>query len=67
MFFKISISVAILSMAFMFFAGCVGQTDTDDSYTPPISSESAPNILLIVADDMGFTDVGPFGGEINTP
>ena len=67
MFFKISISVAILSMAFTFFAGCVGQTDTDDSYTPPISSESAPNILLIVADDMGFTDVGPFGGEINTP
>ena len=26
-----------------------------------------PNILLIVADDMGFSDIGPFGGEISTP
>lgn len=26
-----------------------------------------PNILVIVADDLGFTDLGCFGGEINTP
>jgi arylsulfatase len=26
-----------------------------------------PNILLIVADDMGYSDLGPFGGEIPTP
>jgi arylsulfatase len=26
-----------------------------------------PNILLIMADDMGFSDVGCYGGEINTP
>jgi len=26
-----------------------------------------PNILLIVADDLGFSDVGAFGGEIETP
>lgn len=26
-----------------------------------------PNILLIVADDLGFTDLGAFGGEISTP
>jgi arylsulfatase A-like enzyme len=26
-----------------------------------------PNILLIVADDMGYSDVGAFGGEIETP
>ncbi|MBV1907355.1 MAG: sulfatase-like hydrolase/transferase, partial [Pseudomonadales bacterium] len=26
-----------------------------------------PNILLIVADDLGFSDLGPFGGEIPTP
>jgi len=28
---------------------------------------SRPNVLLIVADDMGFSDVGVFGGEIATP
>lgn len=26
-----------------------------------------PNVLLIVADDLGFTDLGSFGGEIQTP
>lgn len=31
------------------------------------SDASSPNILLIVADDMGYSDIGPFGGEIATP
>ena len=26
-----------------------------------------PNILLIVADDLGYSDIGPFGSEIATP
>lgn len=26
-----------------------------------------PNILLIVADDLGFSDIAPFGGNIHTP
>ena len=26
-----------------------------------------PNILLIMADDMGYSDLGCFGGEIRTP
>ena len=28
---------------------------------------STPNILVIMADDMGYTDIGSFGGEIETP
>ena len=26
-----------------------------------------PNFLVIVADDLGYSDIGAFGGEINTP
>ncbi len=29
--------------------------------------DSRPNIVIILADDMGFSDMGSFGGEINTP
>ncbi len=31
------------------------------------AQEERPNILLIVADDAGYADIGSFGGEINTP
>jgi arylsulfatase len=31
------------------------------------SISQKPNILLLVADDMGFSDIGPFGSEIQTP
>lgn len=31
------------------------------------STEKRPNFLLIVADDMGYSDMGMFGGEIKTP
>ena len=31
------------------------------------SVNKRPNILLLVADDMGLSDIGPFGSEIHTP
>jgi arylsulfatase A-like enzyme len=35
--------------------------------TIPAVAEERPNILLIVADDLGFSDLGCYGGEIATP
>jgi arylsulfatase len=37
--------------------------------TTPVSQLTAkrPNVLLIVADDLGYSDIGAFGGEIATP
>src|SRR5690554_3895092 len=31
------------------------------------NNERKPNILLIMADDIGYSDIGCYGGEINTP
>lgn len=36
---------------------------TNDNNAAP----KRPNFLVIVADDLGWSDVGAFGGEINTP
>ncbi len=37
--------------------------------TVPVLAQSSrrPNILLIMSDDMGFSDIGCYGGEIGTP
>lgn len=33
----------------------------------PAAQSARPNIIILLADDWGFTDVGAFGGEIATP
>ena len=33
----------------------------------PLEAAPRPNIVVILADDMGFSDIGCYGGEIQTP
>jgi arylsulfatase len=35
--------------------------------TSSARAADAPNIVLIMSDDMGFSDIGCYGSEINTP
>jgi arylsulfatase len=44
-------------------SSCEQPRSTADVQTPA----KKPNVLIIVADDMGYSDIGAFGGEIATP
>lgn len=35
--------------------------------TLPVRADERPNIVLIIGDDLGFSDIGAFGSEIRTP
>ena len=49
----------------IFLTAC--QTKPNDSKKSIDSDEAKPNIIVIVADDMGFGDLGVYGSEIQTP
>ncbi|MFE2166467.1 arylsulfatase [Streptomyces sp. NPDC059447] len=56
------------------FAGRVGRTFAESepawpprSAPPGTPGRRAPNIVLVLVDDMGYSDIGPFGSEIPTP
>ena len=46
----------------MLLAACYRPSSPDNA-----SGARRPNILLIIADDLGYSDLGCFGGEIETP
>ena len=35
--------------------------------TSPCRADDRPNIIVIMVDDMGWSDLGCYGGEIRTP
>lgn len=41
--------------------------DAFGQHTDTLPITQSPNILLIIADDLGYSDIGAFGGEIHTP
>ncbi|MFI6211573.1 arylsulfatase [Nocardia brasiliensis] len=52
------------------FGGAIGRTTADSTpeWTyPPTAPAGAPNIVVVLVDDMGYSDIGPFGSEIETP
>lgn len=48
-------------------AWAAGAATPGASASASASASARPNIVVLVADDWGFSDVGAFGGEISTP
>src|SRR2546423_14017971 len=52
------------------FKGKIGETlkDSIPSYPPPLKApQGAPNVLVILLDDVGFGHASTFGGPVPTP
>ena len=52
------------------FQGVIGKTDKDSKpyFAHPLQPKAgSPNIVYIVLDDVGFSDLGVYGSEIHTP
>jgi len=45
----------------------IGCSDENKEQSVMIKGQNQPNILMIVVDDLGYTDLGAFGSEIATP
>ncbi|WNC93712.1 arylsulfatase [Paraburkholderia sp. FT54] len=58
------IGVAIASVVAL--ASC-GEDNLPGPAPAPVVAQKRPNILYIMADDLGYSDIHAFGGEINTP
>jgi arylsulfatase A-like enzyme len=56
-------SVLLLSLVL---AACTS-SKTGDSNADSVSNASQPNIIIMMADDLGYSDIGCFGSEISTP
>jgi arylsulfatase len=52
------------SVLLLFMLSCQQVTETAGDTGNDLKS---PNILLVMVDDMGWSDIGPYGGEISTP
>lgn len=61
--FLVRVSQVGMLVPFLALQAACGDAPVPSSTTAP----ARPNVLLIVADDMGFSDVSALGGEIATP
>ena len=64
--FSVGIRTSTIVFAVSVAACDMGGPATQTQEAAP-AVDQRPNILLIVADDMGYTDLGSFGSEIPTP
>ena len=56
-----------LSKFFLTLILCVAWWLIASEFSPSFAAADQPNFLVIIADDMGYSDAGCYGAEIATP
>lgn len=51
----------MLAMKYLLLTSCTGLL------LPSLYAQEHPNVIVIMCDDMGFSDIGCYGGEVRTP
>ncbi|WP_068774253.1 arylsulfatase [Paenibacillus sp. FJAT-26967] len=63
----LAITAALLPAGAAHAGGTAGVTASATAAAPAAATGAQPNVVYIVLDDMGFSDLGSYGSEIKTP
>ena len=61
----LSRKICLFSTLSLFFINCKNSPASKEQAT--LEPSQKPNIVVIMADDLGFSDLGCYGGEVDTP
>jgi arylsulfatase A-like enzyme len=56
-----------MNLIFKMIAGLIPVLIFGICFVSPVNSAERPNIIVMLSDDMGFSDIGCYGGEAKTP
>jgi len=67
MFRKMGQFFLLVSFSSLSMTGCSSLAEQTQTNEENYQQQTRPNIVMIIADDMGYSDMSLYGGEINTP